>query len=322
MNRPRTISAVIPAYNSASFIADAIASIRAQTHPVDEIIVVDDGSTDDTAMVIQRLGDGIRYLDQANAGPSAARNQGIEAASGDLVAFLDADDQWTRTKIERQLAVMEQNPAIVLVAGDMAEIDLHDNIAVPSVLDKHGLLAGFKNLSGAPIPSAAALLLRINFIPTGTVLAKREVLRTAGRFTEHIRYGEDLELWVKVAAQHAIACLPEVLMLRRQHGKNATQATEPLLRDLIKVMMSLRAWGAEKLGPQGIDPERLVAQAWGNLGYWQFDAGLLADARQSFRYSLKEKVTLRALLYGILCSMPANLAYSLRQIKQRIAGTE
>ena len=110
-------------------------------------------------------------------------------------------------------------------------------------------------------------------------------------------------------------------MLRRQHGKNATQATEPLLRDLIKVMMSLRAWDAEKLSLQGIDPDLLVAQAWGNLGYWQFDSGLLADARQSFRHSLKEKLTLRALLYGILCSMPANLVYGLRQIKQRIAGT-
>ena len=140
---------------------------------MDEIIVVDDGSTDDTAMVVQRLGDGIRYLHQANAGPSAARNRGIEAARGDLVAFLDADDQWTRTKIEQQLAVMEQNPAIALVAGDMAEIDSHDNIVVSSVLDKHGLLAGFKDIRGEPIPSATALLLRTNFIPTGTVLARR-----------------------------------------------------------------------------------------------------------------------------------------------------
>jgi len=321
MSQPHSISAVIPAYNSAAFIADAIGSVRAQTRPVDEIIVVDDGSTDDTAMVVQRLGDGVHYLYQANAGPSAARNRGIEAARGNLIAFLDADDQWTRTKIEQQLAIMEQNPAIALVAGDMAEIDSQDNITVASVLSKHNLLPYVKDLASKPIPNALALLLKVNFIPTGTVLARRAALEDAGGFTTDIRYGEDLELWAKVAAQHAIVCLPEVLMLRRQHGENATQATEPLLHDLIKVMSSLRAWDAKQLRQQGIDPDRLVAEAWGNLGYWQFSSGRLPDARQAFRRSLEEKMTLRTLLYSTLCIMPSRLVYRLRHLKQVIAGT-
>jgi hypothetical protein len=318
MSRTHIISAVIPAYNSAAFIADAVGSIRAQTRQVDEIIVVDDGSTDDTATTVQRLGDGIQYLHQANAGPSAARNRGIEAARGDLIAFLDADDQWTRTKIEQQLAVMEQNPAIALVAGDMAEIDSQDNITVPSVLNKHSLLVCFKDLGNEPIPNALALLLKTNFIPTGTVLARCAALEEAGGFTTDIRYGEDLELWAKLAAQHAIACLPEVLMLRRQHGENVTQATEPLLRDLIKVMSSLRAWDAKQLRQQSVDPNRLVAEAWGNLGYWQFSSGRLPDARQAFHSSLKEKATLRALLYSALCIIPERLVYSLRHFKQVI----
>jgi len=322
MRRRHTISAVIPTYNSAAFIADAVGSIRAQTRPVDEIIVVDDGSRDDTAMVVQRLGGGLHYLSQANAGPSAARNRGIEAARGDLIAFLDADDQWTRTKIEQQLAVMEQNPAIALVAGDMAEIDLQDNITATSILSKHSLLDNFKDLASRPIPNALALLLKVNFIPTGTVLAMRAALEEAGGFTTDIRYGEDLELWAKVAAQHAIVCLPEVLMLRRQHGENVTQQTEPLLRDLVRVMVSLRDRIASELHQEGIDPDQLVAEAWGNLGYWQFSSGRLPDARRTFRSSLGEKITLRTLLYGILCLAPANLVYGLRQIKQRIAGMD
>jgi glycosyltransferase involved in cell wall biosynthesis len=321
MSEQHTISAVIPAFNSADFIADAVGSIRAQSHPVDEIIVVDDGSTDDTATITQHLGGGIRYIHQANAGPSAARNRGIDAARGDLVAFLDADDQWTRTKLELQLAVMKQNPAIALVAGDMTEIDQQGQTIVPSVLDKHSLLDVFRGLGGAAIPAAAAMLLKINFIPTGTVLARRDILSEAGGFPEDIRYGEDLELWVRIAAQHAIACLPEVLMLRRQHGENSTRDTESLLRDLIRVMLSLRSWGADKLGDQGVNPDLLVARAWGNLGYWQFDTGSLVAAREAFRHSLKEKVTLRALLYGLLSLMPAGLVYGLRDIKQRIAGT-
>lgn len=321
MSPAHTISAIIPAYNSAAFIADAIGSIRAQTRPVDEIIVVDDGSTDDTAMIIQRLGEGVQYLHQANAGPSAARNQGIKAARGDLIAFLDADDQWTRTKIEHQLAVMEQNPAIALVAGDMAEIDSQDNITVASVLNKHSLLACFKDLASKPVPNALALLLKINFIPTGTVLARRTALEEVSGFSAEIRYGEDLELWAKVAAQHPIVCLPEVLMLRRQHGENATQATEPLLHDLIRVMSSLRAWDEKKLRQQGIDPDHLVAEAWSNLGYCHFSSGRLPDARRAFHNSLQEMTTLRALLYSSLCIMPERLVYSLRHIKQMIAGT-
>ena len=321
MSRQHTISAVIPAFNSADFIADAIGSIRAQTRPMEEIIVVDDGSTDDTAMIVQRLGDDIRYLHQANAGPSAARNRGFETAQSDLIAFLDADDQWTATRIEQQLAVMEDNPDVALVAGDMAEIDLQDHIMVPSVLEKHSLLAFFKELGTEPIPNALSLLLETNFIPTGTVLVRRIALEEAGGFSVDIRYGEDLELWAKVAARHPIICLPDILMLRRKHGENVTQHTEPLLRDLVRVMTSLRDWLAAELRQQGIDPDQLVAQAWGDLGYWQFATGQLEDARRSFRTGLKEKVMLRLFLYATLCSMPEGLVYGLRQIKQRIAGT-
>lgn len=320
MSRQHTISAVIPAFNSADFIADAVGSIRDQARPVDEIIVVDDGSTDDTAKIVQHLGDEIRYLYQANAGPSAARNRGIEAARGSLIAFLDADDQWTKTKIEQQLAVMEQNPAIALVAGDMAEIDSQDHTIVPSVLDKHDLLASFKDLHGSPIPNALALLLKTNFIPTGTVLVRRTTIEEAGGFNTEIRYGEDLGLWAMISARHPITCLPEVLMLRRQHGRNVTRDTTPLLRDLVRVMESLRARSAEQMRAQGIDPDRLVAEAWGNLGYWQFSSGRLPDARRAFRSSLGEKVTLRALLYAALCLMPGRLVYSLRHIKQMIVS--
>ncbi|MHC5139531.1 MAG: glycosyltransferase family 2 protein, partial [Planctomycetota bacterium] len=98
-----TISAVIPAYNAAKYIARSIDSVLAQTHPVDEIVIVDDGSTDNTAAIIKDYGDKVRYIHQPNAGVSAARNTGIEAATGNWIAFLDADDEWLPEKIKRQV---------------------------------------------------------------------------------------------------------------------------------------------------------------------------------------------------------------------------
>ena len=312
-----TISAVIPAYNSALFIADAISSIRSQTCPVDEIIVVDDGSIDNTSEVIRQAGSDIRYIHQDNAGPSSARNRGIDSASGDLIAFLDADDQWTPRRIEKQMDVMRDNSGIALVAGDMAEIDSQGKIIVPTVLGKHSMLDFFQDLGGLPIPNALALLMEINFIPTGSVLAKKSVLLATGCFNTELRYGEDLELWGRIAVNHAITCLPEVLMLRRQHGNNATQSMGPLLGDLVKVAESARSWGRASLLQSGVDPDRLVAQAWANLGYWHFTSRHLPHAHAAFFSSLREKFTSRAAFYASISLLPENVVNFMRLVKAK-----
>jgi hypothetical protein len=317
-----TISAVIPAYNSAAFIAEAISSIRSQTYPVNEIIVVDDGSADNTGDVTRQAGNDIRYIRQENAGPSSARNRGIASASGDLIAFLDADDQWTPERIEKQLEVIRHDPDIVLVAGDMAEIDVQGKIIVPTVLGKHSMLTYFQELGGSPIPNALALLMKINFIPTGSVLVSKSALLTAGGFNTGIRYGEDLELWGRIAANHAICCLPEVLLLRRQHGSNATRSMESLLLDLVKVAKSARTWGHDSLTQSGVDPGRLVAQAWDNLGYWYFTSGHLAKARMAYLHSLRERLTPQAAFYAAASLLPANLVNILRQVKSNIQRKE
>ncbi|HBA66860.1 MAG TPA: hypothetical protein DCZ48_11915, partial [Methylococcaceae bacterium] len=100
------ISVVIPAYNSAEFIADAVNSILKQTRPITEIIIVDDGSTDNTQQIVEALPGPITYIKQPNQGPSAARNTGIKTANSEWIAFLDADDQWTTDKIDKQLKLL------------------------------------------------------------------------------------------------------------------------------------------------------------------------------------------------------------------------
>ena len=125
-----TVSVVIPVYNGAPFLASAVASVRAQSVAVAEIVVVDDGSTDATAEVAKGLG--VSYLCQANQGPGAARNRGVTVATGEWIAFLDADDVWVGEKLARQLEYLAGHPEVVLVSGDMAEVDEAGNVEVAS----------------------------------------------------------------------------------------------------------------------------------------------------------------------------------------------
>jgi len=320
MTTRRTISAVIPTYNSACYLAEAVASIRSQTLPVEEIIVVDDGSADDTPTVVAGLGPDITYIRQTNAGPAAARNRGIAAARGVLIAFLDADDIWTADKLERQTAALDRHPELALVAGDMAETDRAGHIIVPSVLARHGL--EFETLRGAPIPNALARLLHTNFIPTGTVLVRTGILRELGGFNQAIRYGEDLELWARIASRHAIACLPDVLMLRRKHDDNVTGHSLRLHADLVEVMRSLRGSCATAMREQDVDPDQIVASALNELGYWLFDHGDIDGAREAFSASLRERMTSRGLAYRLATILPKSLVSRLRRTKQRLTGTD
>jgi len=309
------ISAIIPAYNSQDFILDAIKSIQNQTHPIDEIIVIDDGSTDNTQQLIQSQTKNIIYLKQDNQGPSAARNAGIKLAKGDWIAFLDADDQWTSDRIEKQLDALSLSPELHLLAGDMQEIDLDNKVITQSVLAKHSLLEPFQINQSRPIHNALAQLVTKNFIPTGTVLVKRSTVLEAGLFNINIRFGEDLELWAKIAAKHPITCLPEILMLRRLHQQNATNATAAMLADLVNVMQSISLYAQDTLSKQNINSNKLVAEAWNNLGYWNFVNHDYQQAKQAFWNALNKKINKRSITYLIACLLPKTLINSIRNLK-------
>ena len=111
------VSVVVPAFNSERYLAEAVESALGQTHPPFEVIVVDDGSSDGTAEAAAAFGERIRYERQPNAGIGGARNTGVELASGDHLAFLDADDRWEPDKLERQLAALRSDPAPDIVLG-------------------------------------------------------------------------------------------------------------------------------------------------------------------------------------------------------------
>jgi len=181
---------VVPAFNAAAYIDDCLDSILAQRGAFRlEVICVDDGSVDDTAA---RAGahPGVHVLRQANAGPSAARNRGIAAASGEFIAFLDSDDLWPADRLTPQLAILNSHPDVGLICGDCAIFD-DDVTLLESFFNDAGLDAAFW---GDPVRvlDPFAKLFQLNYVATGSVLIRRDCLARCGGFDETIRLVEDL----------------------------------------------------------------------------------------------------------------------------------
>jgi glycosyltransferase involved in cell wall biosynthesis len=196
-----SVSVVIPSYNHADKIVHAVNSVLAQTHLPDEIIVVDDGSVDDTQQILIPFKDRIRILFQENRGVAAARNVGIAASSSQWIAFLDADDIWLPNKIAAQI---EQ---IKTLDEDIGGI--YSRFQIRS--DHFSLLSDLPPRAG--VLSLRDVLLR-NWIGLSTVVVRRDVLDQLGGFDEQLRTVEDWEMWLRILASNwRFSYLREPLMI-------------------------------------------------------------------------------------------------------------
>jgi glycosyltransferase involved in cell wall biosynthesis len=192
------VSIIIPAYNAAAFIRETIDSALAQTHPDVEVIVVDDSSTDDTPAVLASYGDRIRTHRQPNGGVSVARNTGARLATGDWVAFLDADDIWKPRKVEAQLKAgaapwSYTNRYNFGERGDFPEFQ-SDNIVM---------------LEGDVFEQ---LLLRGNFITVSSVMMRKALFEQMGGFYAQKGGCEDWDLWLRTSEHHPVSYVPEPLV--------------------------------------------------------------------------------------------------------------
>ncbi len=217
------ISVVIPAYNSQDYIADSIKSVFNQTWKPKEIIVVDDGSTDKTADVVNSLDppDGLKIvlLRQENSGPSAARNRGLKAANGNWIAFLDSDDIWKPEKLAAQVSCLSDNPESGLIFGDM-ELLRPGKDMIASAFQKFGFPDGCQNREWK---NAFERLLERNPIPTSSVLVRKKAIQLAGYFDEQLWHGEDYDLWLRLALSVKITCIPDVVLTKRLLGNNLSE---------------------------------------------------------------------------------------------------
>lgn len=221
-----TVSIVIPTYNRAHMVGDAIRSVLGQTYSDWELIVVDDGSEDDTNNVVSAFDDPrIKYVFQANKGLPGARNAGIRAGSSPYVAFLDSDDLFLPHKLEHQVAMLARRSALGLVAAGHIEVDahLHERRTMQPWL-------------GNPTLTLCDLLTSCPFI-IPSVLVRREWLERVGLFDENMRFVEDWDLWLRLAhAGCAMDWLKQPVCCYRYHGNNMVRNVPLMKAGLLRAL--------------------------------------------------------------------------------------
>jgi len=219
------VSVVVPAYNCAPYIVEALESVYRQTYDRWEIIVVDDGSTDDTHATLTPHMGKIRYLHQENHGVSAARNTALNLARGDLIAFLDADDIWLPELLELQVRVMQRSPECALVFTD-GKTFTGNGVTRETVLSRR--LDAWLDAYGTDDPLIAkGWMLReflfANMIPSPScVMVRRKCMDEVGGFDEQFVIAEDYDLWLRIARHHPVAVVRRPLFMYRLRDDSAS----------------------------------------------------------------------------------------------------
>lgn len=264
LQRP-LVSVVIPAYNSAAFVADAISSALSQTYQPVECVVVDDGSDDGTADEVARFTDRVRYLSQQNEGVSSARNRGVAAANGQYVSFLDADDLWLPQKIELQMKLFRQQPHLAAVYTGLHLIDTAGDFRGRE--EPPAGVAAFRN----------TLLLERPIMSIVTAVLPKIVLERVGGFDEGLSTSADCDLGCRIAMRYPVEAVPRPLVLYRRHADQMHANPETTERDMRLVF---ERFFADEEVPHDI--RRLKNRAYANLFVSLAGAYLMRGNRRKF----------------------------------------
>jgi len=235
MNKSKSISVIIPVYNGERYIAEAIESVLAQEYLNIEIIVVNDGSTDGTEAVLRSYRD-VRYIYQPKQGASSARNSGIRYSSGEFLAFLDADDFWTKDKLKMQTSLLRARPDLDMVFGHV------EQFYSPEL---EASLRGRIKLASGRMPG---------YVP-GAMLIKKAAFLSVGFFDDGFRIGEFIDWYMRAVDFGLKSCLaPEVVLKRRLHDANTGIMERDSRKDYLRVLkasLARRRKGEQKAEAPG-----------------------------------------------------------------------
>ena len=228
------VSVIIPTYNRGRYICNAIDSALAQTYGNIEVIIVDDGSTDDTRDILSRYGSRIGYVFQNNAGPSTARNNGIRRSRGDLIAFLDSDDIWLPEKLGRQVQLIVSSHDIGLVNCGYYTIDASGKIIAGPII--------MKNYESKKLFLKEFMVRNILCAGVSGSLIRRECFDKLGFFNEDLWIGEDWDMWLRIAKHYDMKFAEEPLVKCRAHGNNLHRNTTRIMDEKKIVERNIEKW--------------------------------------------------------------------------------
>ncbi|MGE5310600.1 MAG: glycosyltransferase family 2 protein [Nitrospirota bacterium] len=220
------VSVVIPTFNRAAMVVEAVESVLAQDGVDFQLIVVDDGSTDDTASRLQRLSSAVHYHRQPRTGVSASRNRGVALSRAPLIAFLDSDDLWLPGKLQVQTAFMDGHPEVMI--SQTEEIWMRNGRRLNPKI-RHRKPSGdiFRRSLGLCLVSPSAVMIR------------RELFDRVGYFDETLPMAEDYDLWLRVAAEYPVYLLPEPMVVKRGGHPDQLSATLGIDRYRIRALEKL-----------------------------------------------------------------------------------
>ena len=317
------ISVVVPVHNREDLLREAIASVQAQTCPAAELIVVDDGSTDDSARVAAEVG--ARVIRQHNQGSAAARNAGILSASQPWVAFLDSDDLWEPSKLEEQWALHRACPEPGLLLCDFRQVDLATGeTIVPSFLGSPAI--GFDALERKRIGDRWSWVPEVahdfwktgNFLAPPVVVARRDLLIAAGLFDPELRLAQDVEFFLRLLALTGFAMVEKSLVEVRRHAGNTSGDALALTEAFVRIAGMIAANPARyPAGAQEAYCGRLFAKKRA-IGRLLLEAEHPRDARAMLEESLSIRVTARALLLWAATWMRPRMFHTLVRLRRAL----
>jgi glycosyltransferase involved in cell wall biosynthesis len=252
-------SVIIPVYNGARYLREAIDSVLGQTYPNLELVVIDDGSTDDTWSIVESYGSRLRGLRQSNGGVANALNHGIEVATGEYIAWLSHDDAFLPQKLAIQMDCLTQNRSAQICYSDYW------------VVDEHSQRLGVLNMPAYPPDRFVRHLLQAMFVCGSTTLVHRACFQSVGPFDETLRHAQDADMWLRLARRYGFVHVDQPLIHWRYHpdqgSRNETQRQRDRHTYLKRCLEEFTLQDFFPELPLAIDKQRMAARAREYLGH-------------------------------------------------------